>query len=99
MGSFPIRDGEEGRTARRSDARIPALIVALPKDFPWGRMIGRYIERRVAAALETREAGYTSLLIAGLEATAAGTAGNVLATGAVEAATGIWARVLAALLA
>ena len=59
-------------------------------------MIGRYIERRVAAALETRETGYTSLLLAGLEATAAGKAGNYLATGAVEAAAGIWARTLAA---
>lgn len=64
-------------------------------------MIGKYIERRVAAALETRqletrETGYTSLLLAGLEATAAGTAGDFLSTGALEAAAGIWARTLAA---
>ena len=58
-------------------------------------MIGRYIERRVAAALEERATGYTSLLLAGLEATADGKAGNFLATGAVEIAAGAWGRALA----
>ncbi len=59
-------------------------------------MFRRYIEKRVKAAIEERETGYTSLLITGLEATAAGTASNVLATGAAETCAGIWARALAA---
>lgn len=58
-------------------------------------MIGKYIGRHVARALEERTSGYTSLLLAGLESEAAGTAGNFLATGALEVAAGVWARTLA----
>ncbi len=45
---------------------------------------------------EERTAGYTSLIVAGLEATAAADAGNVLRTGALEIAAGLWGRTLAA---
>ena len=46
----------------------------------------------------TREvrSGYESLLVAGIEATAGGTAHNVVRTGAMEIAAGMWGRVLAA---
>lgn len=58
-------------------------------------MIRKYLERRVRSVLEER-GGYTTLLTAGLEATAAGTVKSVLTTGAVEAAAGLWGRTLAA---
>ena len=45
---------------------------------------------------ETRESGFTSLVLAGLQATVSGTTGNVLTTGAAEVVSGIWARALAA---
>ena len=44
---------------------------------------------------ETRT-GYTDIVVAGLEATVGGTAGNVMATGALEVCAGLWGRVLAA---
>ena len=45
---------------------------------------------------EERQGGYTSLIVAGLEATAAASAGDVLRTGALEIAAGLWGRTLAA---
>ena len=57
-------------------------------------MIERIVQRRVDAALEER--GLTDLLLAGIEATVAGSAGNVASTGALETAAGIWGRTLAA---
>ena len=44
---------------------------------------------------ETR-AGYTDIVVAGLEATVGGTSGNLMATGALEVCAGLWARALAA---
>ena len=62
-------------------------------------MIRRYIEGRieagVAAAVEER-AGYADLLLAGLEASTSGSAGDVLRTSAVETAGRIWAGALSA---
>ena len=58
-------------------------------------MIGKYIERRVAAVLEER-AGYSDLLLAGLESLASGSAGDVLRTSALETAAQLWAGALAA---
>ena len=57
-------------------------------------MLAKLIEKRVHAALEQR--GYADLLLAGLDATVSGSTGNVLRTGAVEIASGIWSRTLAA---
>ena len=57
---------------------------------PWDGMI----ERRVEAVIEER--GYGDLILAGLEATVSGDAGNVLKTSALEAAAGMWARALSA---
>ena len=61
-------------------------------------MFGKYIDKRVAWPWVKSEirSGYETLLIAGLEATAEGTARNVVATGAAEIAASMWARVLAA---
>ena len=65
-------------------------------------MIRRYLDRRLEAAVETRvaealeeRAGYSDLLLAGLEAHASGSAGNVLRTSAVESAARIWSGALA----
>ena len=44
---------------------------------------------------ETR-AGYTDIVVAGLEATVGGTSGNLMATGALEVCAGLWGRALAA---
>ncbi len=56
-------------------------------------MLKNYVEKRVEEALEER--GYTDLILAGIDATVAGTAGDVLRTGAVETCAGMWGRVLA----
>ena len=58
-------------------------------------MFAKYLERRIAAAVEER-ASYTDLIVAGLEATAIGTTGSVFKTGALESAAGMYARILAA---
>lgn len=50
---------------------------------------------RATGRVEERQ-GYGDLLLAGLEATAAGTVADVLRSSALETAAGIWARVLAA---
>ena len=65
-------------------------------------MIGRWLEKRIEARVEARvraaveeRAGYSDLLLAGLEATASGSAGNVLRTSALETAARIWSGALA----
>ena len=52
------------------------------------------LEARVAAAVEER-AGYSDLLLAGLETLASGSAGNILRTSALEIAARIWSGALA----
>ena len=56
-------------------------------------MLKRFIERRVAAAIEER--GYTNLILAGLEATVEGREGNIQSTSALEIAARMWAGALA----
>ena len=56
-------------------------------------MLKRFIERRVAAAIEER--GYTNLILAGLEATVEGRQGDIQSTSALEIAARMWAGALA----
>lgn len=51
--------------------------------------------RELTAAMEKRAAGYSELLLAGLEATARSNAAAKLGSAAVETAAGIWSRALA----
>ena len=62
--------------------------------WPWDGAIERQVEERVAAVIEER--GYGDLILAGLEATVAGDTSSVLRTSALETASGMWARALAA---
>lgn len=57
-------------------------------------MIRKFLEKRVAAVLETRS--YSDLVVSGLLSQASGTTGNALQTGALAIASSIWSRTLAA---
>ena len=56
-------------------------------------MIGKFLKRKIRT--ELRAAGFTDLVLAGIDATARGSDADVLVTGAVEIAAGTWARALA----
>ena len=62
--------------------------------WPWTGAIERQVEERVEAVLEER--GYGDLILAGLEASVSGGTSSVLKTTALEHASGMWARALAA---
>ena len=84
--NLPIQKSRRSEPARHLEISIPSLFNQRRADLmKWP------FKRR-----EERTAGYTSLIVAGLEATAAADAGNVLRTGALEIAAGLWGRTLAA---
>ena len=56
-------------------------------------MIRKFLKNKIRT--ELRAAGYTDLVLAGIDATARGGDADVLVTGAVEIAAGTWARALA----
>ena len=60
-----------------------------------GKWLERRVERRVEEVLEER-AGYGDLVLSGLESIVSGDTANVLRTTAMESASGMWARALAA---
>ena len=57
-------------------------------------MIGKFLKRKIRT--ELRSAGFTDLILAGLDATVRGSDADTQVTGALEVSAGMWARALAA---
>ena len=56
-------------------------------------MIGKFLKNKIRT--ELRSAGFTDLILAGLDSTARGSDASALVTGSVEICAGVWGRALA----